>query len=197
MVCDHCCCGCVGHLPLVLADCIHRFGAVGDLFPGMLDGKVVHSNVSQLTRGCLEWLCHKFPKELSLMAVCMDNMVMQFMLMMLIIDHVTAVHQCLDACDEILGSSPILATISLSSSRCTWVLTSCVIPCWIQLWKAKAFALVTFCSSLLLVGINCACISRDLVPRAAKMYIRWSSLSSGMQLRRSQFSRVCQIMEKE
>ena len=36
----------VGHLPVVLADCIHRFGAVGDLFPGMLNGKVVHSNVS-------------------------------------------------------------------------------------------------------------------------------------------------------
>ena len=41
----------VGCLPLVLADCVHRFGAVGDLFPGMLDGKVVHSNLSQLTGG--------------------------------------------------------------------------------------------------------------------------------------------------
>ena len=30
----------------VMADCIHRFGAVGDLFPGMLNGKVVHHNVS-------------------------------------------------------------------------------------------------------------------------------------------------------
>ena len=53
--------------------------------------------------GCLEWLCHKFPKELSLMAVCIDNAVMQFMLMMLIIDHLAVVHQCLDVCDEILG----------------------------------------------------------------------------------------------
>ena len=34
--------------------------------------------------------------------------------------------------------------------------------------KAEAFALVAFCSSLLLAGIHCACISRDLVPRAAK-----------------------------
>ena len=51
----------VGYLPLVLADCVHRFGAVGDLFPGMLDGKVVHSNLSQLIGGCLEWLGHKFP----------------------------------------------------------------------------------------------------------------------------------------
>ena len=92
----------VGSSPLVLVDCIHRFGAVGDLFPRMLNGKVVHCNVSQLARGCLEWLCHKFPKELSLMAVCIDNMVMQFMLAMLIIDYLAAVHQCLDACDEIL-----------------------------------------------------------------------------------------------
>ena len=37
------------------------------------------------------------------MAVCTDDTVMQFMLMMLIIDHLAAVHQCLDACDEILG----------------------------------------------------------------------------------------------
>ena len=88
------------------------------------------------------------------------------------------------------GSSPTLATISLSSPRCTWVLTSCVIPCWIWLRKAEAFALVPFCSSSLLVGIHCACISRDLVLRAAKTYLRWPSLSGRMQLRRSQFSRV-------
>ena len=93
----------VGHSSLVLADSIHGFGAVGDLFPGMLDGEVVHSNVSQFIEGCLEWLCHKFPKELSLMVVCMDDMAMQFMLMMLIIDHLAAVHQCLDACNKILG----------------------------------------------------------------------------------------------
>ena len=55
----------VGCLMLVMADCVHRFGAVEDLFSGMLNGKVVHCNVSQLTRGCLEWFCHKFPKELS------------------------------------------------------------------------------------------------------------------------------------
>ena len=93
----------VDHLPFVLADCVHRFGAVGDLFPGMLDGKVVHSNVSQLIGGCLEWLGYKFSKELSFMAVCTDDMVMQFVLAMLIIDHLTVVHQCLDVCDEILG----------------------------------------------------------------------------------------------
>ena len=87
---------------LVMADCIHRFGAVGDLFPGVLNGEVVHCNVSQLTRGCLEWFCHKFPKELSLIAVCMDDTATQLVLVVLIIDHLTAVHQCLDACYEIL-----------------------------------------------------------------------------------------------
>ena len=93
----------VGHLPFVLVDSVHHFGDVGDLFPGMLDGKVVHSNVSQLIGGCLEWFCHKFPKDLSLMVVCTDNMAMQFVLVMLIIDYLAAVHQCLNACDEILG----------------------------------------------------------------------------------------------
>ena len=93
----------VDHLLLVLADCIHRFGAVGDLFLGVLNGRVVHHDVSQLAGGCLEWLCHKFPKELSLMAVCMDDTAMQFVLAMLIIDHLAVVHQCLDACDKILG----------------------------------------------------------------------------------------------
>ena len=93
----------VAHSLLVLADCIHRFGAVGDLFLGMLNGKVVHCNVSQLTGGCLKWLWHKFPKEFSLMAVCTDDMAMQFVLVMFIIDHLTVVHQCLDVCNEILG----------------------------------------------------------------------------------------------
>ena len=86
------------------------------------------------------------------------------------------------------GSSPGLPTVSSNSPRCTWVLTSCFILCWIWSRKAEAFALVAFCSSSLPVGIHCACISRDLVPRAAKTYLRWCSLSGGMQLRRSQFS---------
>ena len=37
------------------------------------------------------------------MAACMDDTVMQFVLTMLITDHLTAVHQCLDACNKILG----------------------------------------------------------------------------------------------
>ena len=85
--------GCLG---LVMVDCIHGFGAVGDLFLDMLNG-------IQLTRRCLEWFCHKFAKELSLMAVCTDDMAMQLMLSVLIIDHLEAVHQCLDVCNEIFG----------------------------------------------------------------------------------------------
>ena len=37
------------------------------------------------------------------MAVCTDDTAMQLMLSVLIIGHFAAVHQCLDACDEILG----------------------------------------------------------------------------------------------
>ena len=37
------------------------------------------------------------------MAVCMDCTAMQLMLVVLIIDHLTEVHQCLDVCNEILG----------------------------------------------------------------------------------------------
>ena len=72
----------------------------------------------------------------------MDDMAMQLMLSVFIIDHLAAVHQCLDACNEILGSSPSLATTSSSSLRCTWVLASCVIPCCILLRKGEAFTLV-------------------------------------------------------
>ena len=36
----------VGCSTPVMADCVHRFGAVGDLFPGMLNGNVVHHSVS-------------------------------------------------------------------------------------------------------------------------------------------------------
>ena len=187
----------VGHLPFVLADSVHHLGAVGDLLPGVLDGKVVHSNVSQLIGGCLEGLGHKFPKQLSLMVVCMDDMVMQFMLVMFIIDHLTVVHQYLDACDKILGvlSWPGHDIFEFSKMHmgvdivCHSLLDS--------VKEGRSYALVAFCSFSLLVGIHCACISRNLVPRAAKTYLRWSSLSGRMWLRRSQFSMVWQNMEKE
>ena len=35
----------VGSSVLVTVDCIHRLGAVGDLFLSLLDGKVVHCDV--------------------------------------------------------------------------------------------------------------------------------------------------------
>ena len=95
------------------------------------------------------------------------------------------------------GSSPGLATKFSSSPRHTWVLTLCVIPCCILSRKVEAFALVALHCSSLPVGIHCTCISRDLVPRAAKMYWRWYLPSGKVQLRRSQFSRVHQKMEKE
>ena len=37
------------------------------------------------------------------MVVCTDDMTTQFMLAMLIIDHLAVVYQCLDTCDKILG----------------------------------------------------------------------------------------------
>ena len=56
---------------------------------------------ASLLKGVLNGFA-KFPKELSLMVVCTDYAATQFMLAMLIIDHLTVVHQCLDACDKIL-----------------------------------------------------------------------------------------------
>ena len=92
-----------GFSPLVMADCVHRFGAVGDLFSSLLDGKVVHCNVSWLTRWCLEGFGHKFVKELSFMAVGTYNTLMQLVLSVFIIDHLAVVHQYFDACNKILG----------------------------------------------------------------------------------------------
>ena len=167
----------------VLADCIHRFGAVEDLLLAMLNGKAVHCNVSQLTRGCLQWFCYKFPKELSLMAVCMDDMATQFMLAMLIIDHLAVVHQCLDACNKILGvlSQPGHNIFEFSEAhmgadiRCHSLLDT--------VKEGRSFCLGHSLPSLLPIGTHCTCISRDLVPRVAKTYLRWSSLSGMMQLR--------------
>ena len=124
------------------------------------------------------------------MAVCMDDMKMQLMLLVLIIDHLAVDHQCLDVCDEMLGflSWPGYNIFEFSEAHmgvdimCHSLLDS--------VKEGRYFALVTIHSSLLPVGIHCTCISRDLVPRAAKTYQRLSLLSGMMQLRRSQFSRV-------
>ena len=197
MVCDHAVVAGVGHLPFVLADSVHHYGAVGDLFPSVLDGKVVHSYISQLTRGCLEWLGHKFPKELSLMVVCTEDMAMQFVLMMLIIDHLTVVHQCLDACDEILGilSQPGYNIFEFSKMHMG---VDVVCHSLLDLVKeGRSFHLGCF---LFLFAAGWHPLSmhfQGCVPRAVKTYLRWSSLSGWMHLRRSQFSRVRQNMEKE
>ena len=37
------------------------------------------------------------------MVICLDDMVIQVMLTVLVIDHLAVVHQCLDVCNEILG----------------------------------------------------------------------------------------------
>ena len=60
MVCDHGCCGWCGPSALCPGGWCPQVWSCGRLVPGMLDGKVVHNNVSQLIRGCLEWLGHKF-----------------------------------------------------------------------------------------------------------------------------------------
>ena len=147
--------------------------------------------------GVFKDLAISLSRSFPFMAVGMYNTVAQLVLLVFIIDHITAVYQCFDVCNKVLRVLSGLATTSSSLPSHIWVLMSCVIPCCILLRKAEAFALVALHSSSSPVGIHCACISRDLVPRAAKTYQRWSLLSVGMQLRRSQFSRVCQKMEKE
>ena len=187
----------VGCSLLILADSVHRFGAIGNLFLGMLDGKVVHSNVSQLVGGCLEWLCHKFPKELSLMVVCMDDTVMQFVLAMLIIDHLAVVHQCHDVCDKILG---VLSWPGHNVIEFFKVHMGVDIMCHSLLdsvEEGRSFCLGHFLF-LFTASRHPMCMHlQGFGPRAAKTYLRWSSLSGRMQLRSSQFSRVCQNMKKE
>ena len=124
------------------------------------------------------------------MAVCTDYTVMQLMISVFIIDHLAAVNQCLDVCNEILG---VLSQPGHNILKFSEVYMGVDIVCHSLLYserKAEAFTLVALCSSSLPVGITCACISRDLVPRAARMYQRWSLLSGMMWLQRSQFSRV-------
>ena len=102
------------------------------------------------------------------MVECTDDMAMQFMLVVLIIDHLTVVHQCLDVCNEILGVLSWPDYYLFEFSKTHMGVDDMCHSCWIRSRKAEAFALVAFCSSLLPVAIHCACISRNLVPRAAK-----------------------------
>ena len=127
----------------------------------------------------------------------MDDVATHLVLMVLIIDHLTVVHQSLDASNEILGvlSQPGHNILEFSEAHMgVDIVCHCLVY---SVEEGRAFALVSLYSSLLPVGINCACISRDLISKAAKMYLRWSLLSGMMQLKRNQFSRVCQKMQKE
>ena len=104
MVCDHCYCGWCG--PSTFCP--------GGLCPQGLElwetcslaywmAKWFTAMSASSLEGVLKGLAISFPRRLSLVAVCTDDMVMQFMLTMLIIDHFAAVHQCLDVCNVILG----------------------------------------------------------------------------------------------
>ena len=142
-------------------------------------------------------VCHKFPKELSLVVVCSDDMAMQLMLTVLVIDHLAVVHQCLDACNEILGglSQPGHNILKFSEVHMgVGIMCPSLLDC---VKEGRSFHLG--CSLFLFTASrHPLCMHLwDLYPRAAKMYQRWSWLSGRMWLRRSQFSRVCWNMEKE
>ena len=139
--------------------------------------------------GVLNGLCHKFPKELSL--VCMDNGAMQLVLAVLIIDHLAVVHQCLDVCDEILGvlSWPGHNIFEFSKAH-----MGVDIMCHSLVYSVKEGRGFCLGHSLFLFTTSRNPLYMHLqgfVPRAAKIYWRWSLLSGMMQLRRSQFSRLC------
>ena len=74
--------------------------------------------------------------------VGMDNMATQLVLTVLIIDHLTVVHQCLDACDEILGVLSWLGYDVFEFSEVHMGVDIICHSCWIQLRKAEAFTLV-------------------------------------------------------
>ena len=131
------------------------------------------------------------------MAVCMDDTVVQFVLMMLITDHLTVVHQCLDVCDEILG---VLSQPGHNIFKFSKMHMGVDIMCHSLLdlvKEGRSFCLGCFLF-LFAASWHPLCMHlQGFGPRAAKMYLKWSSPSGRMQLRRSQFSRVWQNMEKE
>ena len=131
------------------------------------------------------------------MVVCMDDMATQFMLTMLIIGHLAVVQQCLDACNKILG---VLSWPSHNLMKFSKAHMGVDIVCHSLLdsvEEGRSFHLGHFLFLFTACGHPCVCISRDLVPRAAKTYLRWSLLSGGIAVEEDQFSRVWQNMEKE
>ena len=131
------------------------------------------------------------------MAVCTDDMVMQLMLMVLVIDQLAAVHQCLDACNKILGvlSWPGHNIFEFSKAHmgvdvvCHALLDS--------FKEGRSFHLGHFLFPSVALRHPLHMHLQGFGSQAAKMYLRWFLLSGMMQLMRSQFSRVYQKMEKE
>ena len=88
----------VGHSMTVMADCIHRFVLWETCSRACWMAKWFTTMSASLLQGVL----NGFAKELSHMVVGTGDTVMQLMLVVLIIDHLAMVHQCLDVCNEIL-----------------------------------------------------------------------------------------------
>ena len=131
------------------------------------------------------------------MAECTDDMATQFVLLMLIIDHLAAVHQCFDACNDILGvlSQPGHNIFEFSKMHmavdvmCHSLLDS--------VEEGRSFYLRHFLF-LFAASRHPLCMHlQGFGSQGCKDVSRWSLLCSRMELRRSQFSRVCQNMEKE
>ena len=130
------------------------------------------------------------------MAVCMDNTAMQLMLMVLIIDHLAAVHKCLDACNEILGvlSQPGHNIFEFSKAHMgVDVVCDCLLD---SVEEGRSFCLGHFLFLFAARRHPLHMHFQGFGSQGSKTYLRWSSLSGVMQLRRSQFSRVCQKMKE-
>ena len=131
------------------------------------------------------------------MAVCMDDTAMQFMLMMLIIDHLAAVHQCLDACNEILGVLSQPGHIIFEFSKMQLGIDIVCHSLLDSVKEGRSFCLGHFLFLFAAYRHPLCMHLQGFGSQGSKIYQRWSSLSGGMQLRRSQFSRLQQNMEKE
>ena len=111
------------------------------------------------------------------MAVCTDDTAMQLILSLLIIDHLTVVHQCLDACNKILEvlSQPGYNILEFYEAH-----IGVDIMCHSLLYSVEEGG--RFClghSPFLFIACrHPLCMHfQDLVPRATKMYQRCSLLS--------------------
>ena len=102
------------------------------------------------------------------MAVCLDDTAMQLMLVVLITDHLTVVHQCLDACNEIMG---VLSWPGHNILEFSEMHMGVDVMCHSLLDSVKEGRSFCLGCSPFLFAASSTCISRDLVPRAAKTYL--------------------------